>query len=179
MDIGYISNNYIYHFINLSIMSSFNNKPHTQAISEEAINLENVPLLDYQHPDFPSHLFQAFKNIGFAILTNHNIPKELIDENFSCARKVFNLPAESKRKSKFNSDKGKGYTGLGEEILNGDRINDEKKQTFDLGHPDSENERQYYPDDEGFISCTGKLYRELGNLHYELLGCFEKVFGIP
>lgn len=141
--------------------------------------MDNIPLLDYQHPDFSSHLVQAFKNIGFAILTNHNISKELIDENFSCARKIFSLPAELKRKSKINSEEVRGYTGPGEEVLNGDRINDEKKQTFDLGHPDGENERQYYPDDEQFINCTGKLYRELGHLHYELLGCIEKGLGIP
>lgn len=46
----------------------------TKPISDFSMEIQEIPLLDLQNPDFPSQIVHKFKSIGFVIIKNHGIP---------------------------------------------------------------------------------------------------------
>lgn len=62
-----------------SMLDSINK---TQPISEEVFSDSNIPILQMDDPHFPAKLCETFKDIGFVIIENHGIEKELIDRAF-------------------------------------------------------------------------------------------------
>lgn len=71
--------------------------------------------------DFGDQIVSAYKRIGFVIVKNHGISKELIDQVFGAGREIFQLNSEQKMAHKYNSDVSRGYNGIGIEIL--DEVN--------------------------------------------------------
>lgn len=109
----------------------------TKAAENTAYEMQDVPLLDMQDECFPSLILETFKNIGFVMIQNHGISNEEIDEAFSKSREMFRLPVEEKKP--FVADRNRGYSGPGQELLDEKDKNNDKKQVFDLGHPDGPN----------------------------------------
>lgn len=62
-------------------------------------------------------LKDACMNVGFFVITGHNIPQGVIDSTWKAAREFFNLPAEEKMKYPMTDDYPYGYIGFGEELL--------------------------------------------------------------
>ncbi len=70
--------------------------------------------------DFGEALVKSFRETGFAVLTDHPIPQETIDEALSAAKAFFMLPDNTKRA--YHDPKGggqRGYTPFGVENAKG------------------------------------------------------------
>ena len=66
--------------------------------------------------DFVDKLGKAFHEVGFVGVTNHGVPKQLIEDFYAAAKAFFALPVEIKRKYEIPEMSGqRGYTSFGKE----------------------------------------------------------------
>jgi isopenicillin N synthase-like dioxygenase len=93
-------------------------------------------------PDaFAEKLGKSFEEYGFAIIADHGIPDELIDEAEAKSRAFFALPEETKRKYHIEGQGGaRGYTPFGIETAKGATAHDLKEfwhvgRELPPGHP--------------------------------------------
>eukprot|EP01122_Echinamoeba_exundans_P001830 TRINITY_DN11814_c0_g1_i1.p1 TRINITY_DN11814_c0_g1~~TRINITY_DN11814_c0_g1_i1.p1 ORF type:complete len:368 (+),score=89.51 TRINITY_DN11814_c0_g1_i1:86-1105(+) len=59
----------------------------------------------------------AAANIGFLIVTGHNVPQQVIDEAWKVSREFFDLPEADKMEVPMTSEYPYGYIGFGDEKL--------------------------------------------------------------
>jgi isopenicillin N synthase-like dioxygenase len=123
----------------------------------------NILTVDYQAPDASRHFAESLKNTGFAVLTHHPIPPELIREVFAEWAEFFG----SKGKWDYTFDPGKqeGYFPYRTENAKGFAAKD-LKEFFHL-YPKT-------PTPRGMSSKTREMYERLHRLATELLGWIEK-----
>jgi isopenicillin N synthase-like dioxygenase len=62
---------------------------------------------------------RAFSSVGFAVITGHDIPEEVVDEAYKAAKEFFGLSHEENRMQYF----GKGYGAGGFTPVGGERVN--------------------------------------------------------
>lgn len=67
----------------------------------------NVLTVDYRSKDAPKRFTESLKNTGFAVLTNHPIPADLIREVFNDWAQFFD--SDQKHQYKFDPKKQEGY----------------------------------------------------------------------
>jgi isopenicillin N synthase-like dioxygenase len=98
-----------------------------------------VKLSDFETGDaatrkaFINQLGDAFHDIGFVGVTDHGIPKSLIDDFFVAAKKFFALPEDVKRKQEIPGAAGqRGYTAFGKEKAKQSKVAD-LKEFFQIG----------------------------------------------
>ncbi len=95
-----------------------------------ADNIASVSLKDAEaDPDrFAQRLGQSFETYGFAIIADHGIPAELIQEAEAKAKSFFALPDEVKRSYAIAGGGGaRGYTPFGIETAKGHKAHDLKE----------------------------------------------------
>ncbi|MAX99021.1 MAG: 2OG-Fe(II) oxygenase [Oceanospirillaceae bacterium] len=91
------------------------------------MKLEQVPVIDLQ-PYFSgtpegkaqvaASVGKACKDIGFLVITNHQVPKDLMDRIYKESQDFFNLPVEEKRKvDRPAPEMVRGYSAVAEESL--------------------------------------------------------------
>ena len=68
----------------------------------------------------------------------------------------------------------RGYGGPGDEVLDEKNKGNEKKETFDLGHPDGPDEMRYYPKNDSFIQISGKMYSKFFEVYKKVMVALEK-----
>ena len=87
--------------------------------------IDDIPIIDLgkELACNPAALAETLRdichNVGFFIVTNHGVPKGVIDDTFSMGRKIFSLPAEQKRLiDKRQSRHFRGWEAEGAEYTN-------------------------------------------------------------
>ncbi|MDK2778856.1 MAG: isopenicillin N synthase family oxygenase [Pseudomonadota bacterium] len=88
---------------------------------------------------------QACRDIGFLVITNHQVPQELVDRVYRQSREFFNLPMSEKRKvDRPDPSMVRGYSAVEEEGLSyslEEAAPGDLKESFSIGPTD-------VPDDE-------------------------------
>jgi isopenicillin N synthase-like dioxygenase len=138
---------------------------------------------------------KACEEIGFFIVVNHGIPKDVIDTAWNKTLDFFDLPMEAK--SKFTSDDDSkypyGYSALGgENLARGKRVDGKAE---DKGAGDMKEMMQMGPKDplggmperrmptnevlEGFSDAWDAYYEQANSLANRLLGAFALALELP
>ncbi|TVR88340.1 MAG: isopenicillin N synthase family oxygenase [Saprospirales bacterium] len=136
-----------------------------------------IPLVDLGHYSdgseeekraFVKKLGDAFHNIGFVGVVNHQVPKSLIDDFYHAAKCFFALPDNVKKKYEVPGLSGqRGYTAFGKEHAKHSKVAD-LKEFFQIGQEVSDGDliKSEYPDNvrveeiSDFTLLGGRLYRE-------------------
>jgi isopenicillin N synthase-like dioxygenase len=123
---------------------------------------------------FVEKLGKAFHEIGFVGVTNHGIPKELIDGFYKTAKEFFALPVESKENYEIKGMAGqRGYTSFGKEHAKQSKVAD-LKEFFQIGQEVADDHplKSQYPDN--VVVTEKKEFTDMGS---ELYRQFEKAGG--
>ncbi len=97
---------------------------------------------------FVKALGDAFRDIGFVIVQNHGIPKDLVDSFYKASMDFFYLPKETKLKYEIPNLAGqRGYTSFGKEHAKQSDVGD-LKEFFQFGQTIEDNDpiKSEYPD---------------------------------
>jgi isopenicillin N synthase-like dioxygenase len=124
--------------------------------------------------EFVRALGDAFHNVGFVAVTNHGIPKTLVDGFFNNSKAFFALSDEVKKKYEVPGMAGqRGYTSFGKEHAKQSQVAD-LKEFFQIGQevPDSHPLKSNYPD-----NVTVTEAPEFSELGKELYRAFEQAGG--
>ena len=91
--------------------------------------------------DIADDIGKSFTDWGFAVITDHGIPDDLLEAAWAKSREFFALPEEVKRKYLIPGGKGaRGYTAFGTERAKGAKLSDLKEfwhvgRTLPAGDP--------------------------------------------
>lgn len=101
-----------------------------------------IPLVDLdkfvkgnaeQRAEFVQELGDAFHNIGFVGVINHGVPKDLVDEFYTNAKKFFAMSVDTKRNYEIVELAGqRGYTSFGREKAKQSEVAD-LKEFYQIG----------------------------------------------
>ena len=137
----------------------------------------SLTLYDRDFEAFSQALGASFARYGFAVVTDHDLPNDLVDGALARTKAFFALPDAVKRRYQIAGGAGqRGYTPFGVEAAKGAAQRDLKEfwhvgRELPPGHP----LRQYMPDNlwpteiEGFHSYVGRLYDGLDELGVRIL----------
>ena len=121
-----------------------------------------------ERAEFVQEIGNAFHQIGFVGVTNHGIPKDLINDFYANAKSFFGLPVETKRNYEIAGLAGqRGYTSFGKEHAKQSKVAD-LKEFFQIGQevPQDHPLKPDYPDNvvvhelRAFTDKGGELYRQ-------------------
>jgi len=138
----------------------------TDIITSDSVASVSLNDADSNPEDFSNELGQSFVDYGFAIIRDHGIPQDLIDEAEEKAKQFFALPEETKRKYLIEGGGGaRGYTPFGIETAKGASAHD-LKEFWHVGRdlPEGHRFRGHMPDNlwpsevEGFKDVFQRLY---------------------
>lgn len=123
-----------------------------------------IQVIDYNDNNSSEKFANALHEIGFAVLANHNVPKDLMDDVYQSWKEFFNSP--EKDQFAFDAKKHDGYVSQDlSETAKGAEVKDIKEfyHYYTWGRcPEQLREK------------TQKLFDELAGLGRELLGWVEK-----
>ena len=137
--------------------------------------------------EFVRELGKAFHEIGFVGVTEHSVPKSLIEDFFTASRNFFALPEDVKRKYEIPGMAGqRGYTSFGKEHARQSQVADLKEffqigQEVASGHP----LKAEYPDNvhvheaPDFTKTGIALYREFEKAGGHLLRAIALHLNLP
>ncbi|KAF2358953.1 Non-hem dioxygenase N-terminal domain [Trinorchestia longiramus] len=109
-------------------------------------------------------LTEAFSDIGFAYVTNHGIPEEMITRTFRSTGEFFELPLEEKEKlSRLNCH---GYVAVDREKLSAGGDRHELRESFDVQYSTDRYPHERLPD---FGPSVRQLIAALDGLTGQLL----------
>ena len=156
----------------------------------------SIPSIDFQlalseakadRQRFITEVGDALKDIGFFALTNHGIPRSLIDETYAQCDAFFDLD-ESTKRSYLQPEIGhqRGYTAFGIEHAK-DNPAPDLKEFWQTGRKyPAEGPAPTYPKNiwptghvEGFQAITEALYSGMETLAKHLLGACSEYLGKP
>lgn len=127
-----------------------------------------------QREAFVRQLGAAFHEVGFVAVTNHGIPKSLVDGFYAASKAFFALPEAVKRQYEVPGLAGqRGYTSFGKEHAKQSNVADLKEffqigQEVPAGHP----LKAVYPDNVQVAETP-----EMSKLGHELYRAFEVAGG--
>src|SRR5690606_24855716 len=142
---------------------------------------------DTDREAFVAELGAAYREWGFAGISNHGIPPELIDNAYAAFKKFFALPEEVKKKYHVPGGGGaRGYTPFGVETAKGSQHYD-LKEFWHIGReiPDDSKYRQYMPPNlwpeevPEFREYGYALYQALDSLGSRVLSALALHIGLP
>ncbi len=160
------------------------------------MSFQSIPTVDlnqYTHGSeadkaaFVKSLGDSFSQIGFAIVDNHGVPKEVIAGAYLAFQQFFHLPEEVKLQYEIPGLAGqRGYTSKGKEHAKGRNVGDLKEfyhigQTVEDGDPI----KAEYPDNvfpaevPGFGQFGLSLYKNLEASGQQLLRAIAEYLGLP
>jgi len=100
----------------------------TDVITSDSVASVSLADADKDPAAFAQELGQSFVDYGFAILSDHGVPQELIDRAEEKAKAFFALPEDVKRKYLIPGGGGaRGYTAFGVETAKGAHASDLKE----------------------------------------------------
>ncbi|KTE21357.1 flavonol synthase [Sphingopyxis sp. H050] len=147
-----------------------------------------VPVISMSLPaDRFAHDFGAsFERFGFAMITDHGIDPDLIDEAWTKAKDFFALPEEVKRTYHIPGGGGaRGYTPFGTEIAKGAKEVDLKEfwhvgRDLPAGHRlAAQQPNNVWPAEvEGFRAVYDKLFAEFDRVGGQLLAGIARYLGL-
>ncbi len=130
-------------------------KPYSIFLTTMLFN--EIPTVDLSHymngtkeqkDAFVQELGNSFSNIGFAIIKNHTVSNELINNTYETFKSFFNLPDEVKKKYEIVELAGqRGYTSKGREHAKNRNVGD-LKEFYHIGQTvtDGDPIKKEYPD---------------------------------
>ncbi|EAU30235.1 conserved hypothetical protein [Aspergillus terreus NIH2624] len=136
---------------------------------------------------FCQHLYAALSRLGFAKITNHPIPKDVILELYSWTNRFFSLPLEHKQKAAHPPEPNphRGWSCLGQEklsvIAQGKAVLD-LKESFDMGPNGDELYPNIWTDEHdlpGFRAFMEDFYERCQALHLQLLSAIARSMQLP
>jgi len=161
-----------------------NKSPHPQIPqTHHVMTAKGIPTVDLsqftqgdanQREAFVRQLGAAFHEVGFVAVTNHGIPKSLVDGFYAASKAFFALPEAEKRKYEVAGLAGqRGYTSFGKEHAKQSNVADLKEffqigQEVPTGHP----LKATYPDNVQVAETP-----EMPQLGRDLYRAFEKAGG--
>ena len=137
-----------------------------------------MALYDSDFPAFARALGQSFQRYGFAIISDHDLPADLVEGAITRTKAFFALPQAAKQAYRLEGSGGaRGYTPFGIETAKGADHFDLKEfwhvgRDLPPGHPYG----RYMPANvwptevDGFEAHVGGLYRALDSLGAKILG---------
>jgi isopenicillin N synthase-like dioxygenase len=100
----------------------------TDTITSDSVASVSLKDADRDPDGFAKELGESFVDYGFAIVRDHGIPQELIDDAEEKAKQFFALPEDVKRKYHLEGQGGaRGYTPFGIETAKGASAHDLKE----------------------------------------------------
>ncbi|MGB0392068.1 MAG: isopenicillin N synthase family dioxygenase [Salibacteraceae bacterium] len=154
--------------------------------------IPSVDLSDFLSGDeqrkmnFVSQLGQAYEEIGFVAVKNHNVSSELIDRIYDLNAQFFALPTKVKEKYEIADIAGqRGYTSFGKEHAKGKTAGD-LKEFWHFGQfvEDDDKRRAEYPDNifveelPNYLSAGKETYQALENTGVEMLRAIAIYLGL-
>lgn len=153
-----------------------------------------VPVIDYQalisddesmwSAESAKFLF-ALENVGFFVLTNHRIPKEVMDSAWEVTRQFFDTSLENKGSVAMTDEYMYGYTAA--EILSRSETSDghefkpDDKESFSMliGSATSTHDPARWPKEpENMGAVVTKYYREMEKIVANLLRAVAKLLDV-
>ena len=146
----------------------------------------SLTLYDRDFEGFSQKLGQSFARYGFAVVADHDLPKDLVEGAIGRAKAFFALPDEVKTRYEIAGGAGqRGYTAFGVETAKGAAHRDLKEfwhtgRELPPGHPLG----KYMPDNlwpaevEGFRRYIGGLYEGLDELGVRILRAIARYLKI-
>lgn len=140
---------------------------------------------------------QACRDIGFLVITNHQIPTELVERVSRLTRQFFALPLAEKRKvDRPSPDMVRGYSAVAEESLSyslEEAAPGDLKESFSIGPSDVPDEPYYrcaaagphfapnvWPSGiEGFEQAYREYFAAMSTLAQSLMRIFALALGLP
>jgi isopenicillin N synthase-like dioxygenase len=122
---------------------------------------------DEEKKAFVAAIGNAFHEVGFVGVVNHQVPKDLIDNFYAASKAFFSEPVSVKRKYEIAGLAGqRGYTSYGKEHAKQSMVAD-LKEFYQIGQYVGENHplKAEYPDNphvddvEGFSEYSEQLYK--------------------
>src|SRR5688500_9635468 len=140
-----------------------------------------------REPDaFADKLGRSFEEYGFAIIADHGIPQELIDDAEAKAKQFFALPEE--RKSEYaipGGGGGRGYTPFGIETAKGATADDLKEfwhvgRELPAGHRfrDTMADNVWPQEVPGFKGTFLRLYDAFDEAGLKILSAIARYLGL-
>ncbi len=136
----------------------------------------SIPLVDLskfvhgneeERKAFVAAIGNAFHEVGFVGVVNHQVPKEIIDKFYASSKEFFSMPVTTKRKYEIAGLAGqRGYTSYGKEHAKQSTVAD-LKEFYQIGQYVSNDHplKEEYPDNphvtdvDGFSEYSEKLYK--------------------
>jgi isopenicillin N synthase-like dioxygenase len=146
----------------------------------------SLTLYDKDFEGFSHTLGASFARYGFAVVADHDLPKDLVDGAIGRAKAFFALPDAVKRRYRVEGGAGqRGYTSFGVETAKGAAHRD-LKEFWHVGRelPPNHPLHRYMPDNlwpaeiDGFHEYVGGLYDGLGELGVRLLRAIARYLKI-
>lgn len=140
-----------------------------------------------QREMFVRQLGTAFHEVGFVAVTNHRVPKSLIEGFFNASKSFFALPEAVKRKYEVPGLAGqRGYTSFGKEHAKQSEVAD-LKEFFQIGQevPEGHPLKSRYADNvvvaetPDFTAMGKALYREFERAGGQLLEAIAIHLDLP
>ncbi|KAL4910009.1 hypothetical protein BDW74DRAFT_46680 [Aspergillus multicolor] len=136
---------------------------------------------------FGQHLYAALSQLGFAKITNHPIPKDVVLELFSWAKRFFALPLEHKRKAAHPPEPNphRGWSCVGQEklsVITQGKVVLDLKESFDMGPKDDNLYPNIWSDESdlpGFRAFMENFYARCDALHLQLLSVIARSMKLP
>jgi isopenicillin N synthase-like dioxygenase len=140
---------------------------------------------------------EACRDIGFLVITGHQVPRELVEQVDLLSRQFFDLPSEEKSELKRpKADQVRGYSAVGEEGLSyslNEKAPGDLKESFSIGRIDVPDDPYFtgpaagphfapnlWPTSiPGFRESYGKYYQWMSILSADLMRLFAQALHLP
>ena len=124
-----------------------------------------------------ARMFDAMRDIGFVILTNHGLPERLTERAWAEAASFFALPDEAKKRCAFVSPAAnRGYLGVTEEKADF-RVPD-LRETINIGDEWDEYDNPWPAELPSFRDTMLDFYDASNALHLDVLRCLATGMGL-
>ena len=131
-----------------------------------------VPILSIRSGIYDSVLYQALKETGFVVITDHGIDLSRLRETYAAVEGFFALPPAVKEAYTVGRDGQRGYTAFGRENAKGNPVPD-LKEFWHVGR-DAIAPNVWPTEPETFERDVSWLYEELDRVGLDLLRALTK-----
>jgi isopenicillin N synthase-like dioxygenase len=158
----------------------------TDVITSDSVASVSLADADKDPAAFAQELGQSFVDYGFAIISDHGVPQELIDRAEEKAKAFFALPEEVKRNYLIPGGGGaRGYTAFGVETAKGAHASDLKEfwhvgRDLEAGHRyrDVMGDNIWPAEVPGFKETFLELYDTFDRTGLKILAAIARFLGV-
>ena len=147
----------------------------------------SLAIADKDKQVLADHIGRSFADWGFAIVSDHGIPEDLIAQADKLSRALFALPEEIKHKYHIKGGGGaRGYTPFGTESAKDSDIHDLKEfwhigRELSAGHPfEGQMPRNIWPSElDGFRDIYLEMFAAFDRAGARILEAIARFLGLP